>query len=78
MDGVVDLGPAKWLRFAWCLRQDTLYKFRSFRGESRKWVLDIIKNSRIYLPHSPAFAAELLRDRYILILVFRALSPEIN
>jgi Protein of unknown function (DUF2971) len=55
MDGVIDLGPAKRLRFAWYFGHDTLYKFRSFSGDSRKWVLDTIKNSRIYLPHPPAF-----------------------
>ena len=56
MDGFIDLGPAKKLRFAWSFFGcDTLYKFRSFRGESRRWVLDTIKNSRIYFPHPPAF-----------------------
>jgi hypothetical protein len=55
MDGVIDLGPAKRLRFAWYFGYDTLYKFRSFSSESRRWVLDTIKNSRIYLPHPPAF-----------------------
>jgi len=44
MDGVIDLGPAKRLRFAWYFGHDTLYKFRSFSGNSRKWVLDTIKN----------------------------------
>jgi hypothetical protein len=55
MDGVIDLGPAKRLRFAWYFGNNTLYKFRSFSGDSRKRVLDTIKNSRIYLPHPPAF-----------------------
>jgi hypothetical protein len=55
MDGVIDLGPAKRHRFAWYFGHDTLYKFRSFSGDSRKRVLDTIKNSRIYLPHPPAF-----------------------
>ena len=55
MDGFIDLGPAKKLRFAWYFGHDTLYKFRSFSGDSRKWVLDTIKNSRIYFPHPPAF-----------------------
>jgi hypothetical protein len=55
MDGVIDLGPAKRLRFHWYFGHDTLYKFRSFSGDLRKWVLDTIKNSRIYLPHPPAF-----------------------
>jgi hypothetical protein len=55
MDSVIDLGPAKRFRFAWYFGHDTLYKFRSFRGKSRAWVLDAIENSRIYLPHPPAF-----------------------
>jgi hypothetical protein len=55
MDSVIDLGPAKRLRFAWYFGHDTLYKFRSFRGKSRARVLDTIENSRIYLPHPPAF-----------------------
>jgi hypothetical protein len=55
MDGVVDLGPAQRLRFAWYFGHNTLYKFRSFSGRSRARVLDTIENSRIYLPHPPAF-----------------------
>ncbi len=56
MDGEIDLGPAKKLRFAWYFGCDTLYKFRSFsRGKSRERVLDTIENSRIYLPHPPDF-----------------------
>src|ERR1700684_4596882 len=55
MDGIIDLAPAKRLRFAWYFDINTLYKFRSFRGESRARVLDTIKHSRIYLPHPPAF-----------------------
>jgi hypothetical protein len=55
MEGIIDLGPAKRLRFAWYFGIDTLYKFRSFRGKSRARVLDTIENSRIYLPHPPEF-----------------------
>ena len=55
MEGGIDFRPAKRLRFAWYFGHDTLYKFRSFRGDSRKRVLDTIKNSRIYLPHPTAF-----------------------
>jgi Protein of unknown function (DUF2971) len=55
MDGLIDLEPAKRLRFAWYFGSDTLYKFRSFSGRSRRRVLDTIENSRIYLPHPSAF-----------------------
>jgi hypothetical protein len=39
---------AKELELAWAEGVDTLYKFRSFSGPSRRWVRDIVKNSRIY------------------------------
>jgi hypothetical protein len=57
MDGMSELQrEAKRLRFAWYVGIDTLYKFRSFaRGTPRSRVLDTIENSRIYLPHPPAF-----------------------
>ena len=39
---------AQQLELAWAERVDTLYKFRSYSGPSRRWVRQILKNSRIY------------------------------
>jgi hypothetical protein len=44
----VDMATAKKYELAWAYGIEELYKFRSYRGESRRWVHDIIKNSRIY------------------------------
>jgi hypothetical protein len=39
---------AQQLELAWAEGVDTLYKFRSDTGPSRRWVRQILKNSRIY------------------------------
>jgi hypothetical protein len=39
---------AQQLELAWAQGVDTLYKFRSCSGPSRRWVRQILKNSRIY------------------------------
>jgi hypothetical protein len=39
---------AQQLELAWAEGVDTLYKFRSYSGPSRRWVRQIPKNSRIY------------------------------
>jgi hypothetical protein len=46
---------AKALGLAWAEDVTTLYKYRSYAGESRNWVNDIIKNSRIFCPHPTQF-----------------------
>jgi hypothetical protein len=46
---------AKELGLAWADDIRTLYKFRSFGGESRRWVRDTLKNSRIFCPYPTQF-----------------------
>ena len=46
---------AKQLRLAWAEDVTTLFKFRGYAGPSRRWVNDIIKNSRIFVPHPTQF-----------------------
>ena len=46
---------AKRKRFAWAFGIETLYKFRSFQGESRQWVREILLESKIYFSHPDEF-----------------------
>lgn len=46
---------AKQMELAWAEGVDTLYKFRSFCGPSRRWVRQILKNSRIYFSSASQF-----------------------
>lgn len=46
---------AKALRLAWAEEVTTLYKYRSYAEQSRNWVNDIIKNSRIFCPYPTQF-----------------------
>jgi hypothetical protein len=41
--------------FAWANGLETLYKFRSFQGQSRNWVQQILLESRIYFSHPEEF-----------------------
>lgn len=49
------LEMAKRIRFAWANGVETLYKFKSLKGDSRGHTLDIIENSRIYFPGPDEF-----------------------
>jgi hypothetical protein len=52
---IISLSQGKKMRFAWARGIDTLYKFRSFQGESRRWVRDILLESKIYFSHPDEF-----------------------
>ena len=51
----VTLAQAKRMRFAWASGIDTLYKFRSFQGEARQWVAEMLLESKVYFSHPDEF-----------------------
>ncbi len=51
----VDAETVKMFRFPWNQGIATLYKYRSFQGESRTWVSDILLESKIRFSHADEF-----------------------
>jgi hypothetical protein len=49
------LAQAKLFRFPWAFKIETLYKFRSFQGDSREYVEQILLESKIYFSHPDQF-----------------------
>lgn len=50
-----DAETIRMFRFPWNQGITTLYKYRSFQGESRTWVSDILLESRIRFSHADEF-----------------------
>ena len=57
---------AQQLELAWAEGVDTLYKFRSYSGPSRRWVRQILENSRIYFSTPSQF-----NDPFDVLPIFR-------